>query len=167
MFGAQDFTEGEVIYYPMHGVGRIDSIEQYDLKDVGNVYYYVLLFFNDGIKIMVPVENAVDTGMRYVLAGDRVEEVLEALRRTADAPERNWNKRYKSNMEKLYKGETLDVAEVVKALSTREREKTLSAGEKKMLMTARKMLIAELVQAGLGLENEVTDMIDKCVGQDE
>ena len=57
----------------------------------------------------------------------------------------NWNRRYRENMERLKSGDLLEVAFVVKGLMLREQKRGLSTGERKMLHSAKQILISELV----------------------
>lgn len=159
------FNVGDMICYPMHGVGKIEAIEKRTLSTLP-VNYYVLYFYAEGIRIMVPVDRADSSGLRRVIDNDKIPEVFEMLALCKDEGDSNWNKRYKENLEKMREGTACSVATVVKALSIRQEKKALSAGEKKMLSNARKILLGELVTAGAGDEDHVNQRIDQCMGCD-
>ena len=59
----------------------------------------------------------------------------------------NWNQRYRDNLDRLRSGDIMVVADVVKCLMKRDRDRGLSAGERKMYLTARQVLVAELAAA--------------------
>jgi CarD family transcriptional regulator len=86
-------------------------------------------------------------GLRDVVNEDEVEDVFEVLRKKEARMPTNWSRRYKNHEEKLKSGDVYQVAEVVRNLSLREKEKGLSAGEKRMLATARQILVSELIFA--------------------
>ena len=72
----------------------------------------------------------------------------------------NWNRRYRANLEKIKSGNIYEVAEVVRNLITRDREKGLSSGERKMLENARQILISELVLATELEEEKAQSLLD-------
>lgn len=156
------FEVGDQICYPMHGVGKIIAIEEREaLGSIGQ--YYVISFIDDEIKVMVPTHKAADVGMRQIMQLDKVEDVLVVLRARAKVEDANWNRRYRMNLDKLRSGDIFDVAEVVKCLAVRDMLKGLSAGEKKMLQTARRFLLGEMRMAGAGTEDEINGEIDKAL----
>lgn len=156
------FNVGDKICYPMHGAGQIEAIEE---KEVfGNLgMYYVLYFYCDGIKIMVPVENAIKAGLRKVIPKEQIPAVYEQLSRAPKADDTNWNRRYRQNLEKMREGDPFSIAEVVKSLYARNERRGLSAGEKKMLVSGRRFLLGELLMAGGGEEAEIEQRIEQCL----
>lgn len=140
------FRVGDRICYPMHGVGVIESIEEREV--LGTVSsYYVLRFTLGKMTAMIPVKTAQSVGLRPVISKEECEKVLAFLHGEPCEESTNWNRRYRENFEKLRGGDIYDVADVVKCLQRRDEEKGLSAGEKKMLNSARQVLIAELAAA--------------------
>ena len=111
------------------------------------------------IKISVPVENAQNIGVRDVIDIQELKEVYDVLKGNKSKMSVNWNKRYRENLEKLKKGDVLEVAEVVRNLSIMDKNKGLSTGEKKMLNSAKKMLISEMVI----VENDIYASVEKKI----
>ena len=70
-----------------------------------------------------------------------------------------------NRIEKLRSGDIYQVAEVVRNLAIRERQKGLSAGEKRMFTKARQILVSELVFATGGTEEKAESMIDKVLDE--
>ncbi|MDD4074890.1 MAG: CarD family transcriptional regulator [Eubacteriales bacterium] len=140
------FSVGEKICYPMHGVGVIESIEERTV--LGETQpYYVLCFISGRMTAMVPVRTAESVGLRAVIDEAECMKVLAFLQGDACVENDNWNQRYRDNYTKLRGGDIYDVADVIKCLNKREAVKGLSAGERKMLLTARQVMLAELVTA--------------------
>ncbi|HNM98275.1 MAG TPA: CarD family transcriptional regulator, partial [Marmoricola sp.] len=75
----------------------------------------------------------------------------------------NWSRRFKANMEKLHFGDVIKVAEVVRDLWRRERDRGLSAGEKRMLAKARKVLVSELALAERTNEDKAEAILDEVL----
>jgi CarD family transcriptional regulator len=114
---------------------------------------------------MVPVDKTEDVGLRQVVSKQEVKKILEVLREDESKMASNWSRRFKNNMEKLHSGDPYQVAEVVKNLAIRERQKGLSAGEKRMLAKARQILVSELVFS-LGCEEEEAEaQIDRVLDE--
>ena len=130
------FNVGDKIVYPMHGAGVIDSIEEKDIL---------------GEK----VRNIIDKS-----SADKVIGILEQDETEMD---KNWNKRYRDNMEKMKSGDIYEVADVVRNLSFKQKEKGLSTGEKKMLNNARQILVSELVLAEHATQEEVEQLVDNKI----
>jgi len=157
------FRIGELAVYPMHGVGHVQAIEEQEVMGVRSIYY-VLLFDEGDMRVMLPVERADASGLRPIVSGEQAEEVLQFLRREPLKEESsNWNHRYRSNMEKLKTGDILSIAEVVRSLSVREAGRGLSSGEKRMLENARKHLIGELCLAKGVLRQQMEEEVEAAL----
>lgn len=140
------FKVGDKVVYPMHGAGTIEAIEEKEM--LGNSEdYYIIKMPMGGMKLMVPTEKANNVGIREVSNKDISEKVFAVLEKPKDpyVHDANWSKRYNTNVDKIKTGNILDVAEVVRELSHRHMERGLSIGEKKMLNTAKDILLSEMV----------------------
>lgn len=155
------FNVGDKIVYPMHGAGTIDAIEQKDI--LGEKQDYYIIKMPGEVKVMVPIAKAEEVGVRNVINKAEAGKVLEVLEANETEMSNNWNKRYKENMEKMKSGNVYEIADVVRNLSYKQKEKGLSTGEKKMLINAKQILVSELVLAEHALENEVEDLIENKI----
>lgn len=153
------FQIGDKVVYPMHGAGVIEAIEEKEVLGEIRQYYIMRLPIGD-MKVMIPMSNVQEIGLREVIDEAGVEQVLLILKQKKSTMSTNWNRRYRANLEKIKSGNIYEVAEVVRNLSLREREKGLSTGERKMLDNARQILISELVLARNAEEENVLSMID-------
>jgi CarD family transcriptional regulator len=151
------FKIGDKIVYPMHGAGTIEAIEQREMLGDEKDYYIIKMPIGD-MKLMVPTDKANDIGVREVSSKNISDEVFDILEqpKAKYVHDVNWNKRYNMNVEKIKSGEILEVAEVVRDLSHRHMERGLSIGEKKMLSTAKNILISEMVLSE-GMAHDVLD----------
>lgn len=155
------FNVGDKIVYPMHGAGTIDAIEQKDI--LGEKQDYYIIKMPGEVKVMVPIAKAEEVGVRNVINKAEAGKVLEVLEANETEMSNNWNKRYKENMEKMKSGNIYEIADVVRNLSYKQKEKGLSTGEKKMLSNAKQILVSELVLAEHASENEVEDLIENKI----
>ncbi len=153
------FKIGDKVVYPMHGAGVIESIEEKEVLGEKRQYYILQLPVGD-MKVMIPINNGSGVGLREVIDWDGVERVLDILREQCSAMSPNWNRRYRANLEKIKSGDIYEVAEVVRNLITRDREKGLSSGERKMLENARQILISELVLVTELEEEKAQSLLD-------
>jgi len=144
--------------YPMHGAGVIEAIEEREVLGECKKYYIMALPIGD-MKVMIPMDSVEEVGLRQVIDDEGVRRVYEILGGEKTAMSSNWNRRYRANMEKIKSGDIFAVAEVVRNLTLRDQDKGLSTGERKMLETARQILISELVVASGSTEDEVNAKI--------
>ena len=149
---------GQKVVYPMHGAGEILSIETQEIMGEEKEYYIINLEIND-MQVMVPVDNAEKLGLREVNSEDEMQKAFDVLVDKSRNLSDNWNHRYRANMEKLKTGEVEDISEVIKDLYIRDREKGLSAGEKKMLDNSVGILTSEISLANDIEQDEAKEMI--------
>lgn len=138
------FQVGDKIVHPMHGAGVIDSIVQKKINGVVREYYILKLPVG-GMMVMIPTENSEEIGVRPVCKGSEADQVIAAIPEIEVNMTQNWNRRYRENMLRLKSGDLLEVARVVKGLMLRDEERGLSTGERKMLHSAKQILISEIV----------------------
>ena len=139
-----DFKVGDKAVYPAHGVGVIKGIETQDFDEIRQTFY-VLKILDNGMTIMVPVENASAIGMRPVINEIQVEKVYDILRdRDVPTDNQTWNRRYREYMNKIQTGDPIEVGKVLRDLALLRGDKSLSFGERKMYDQAHSLLVQEL-----------------------
>lgn len=140
------FAVGDKVVYPHHGATQIDQVETVEV--LGAEREYLVLRYEDvHLTLRVPSDEASAVGLREVIGNDEVEDVLAVMRRRDVRMPSNWSRRYKNHAEMLKSGDVYQLAEVVRNLSQRQRDKALSAAEKRMFDTARRVLVSELCLA--------------------
>ena len=152
------FNVGDKIVYPMHGAGVIDAIEEKDILGEKQAYY--ILKMPGEVKVMVPTAKAEEIGVRSIIDKSSAEKVFRVLESDETEMSMNWNKRYRDNMES---GDIYKVADVVRNLSFKQKEKGLSTGEKKMLNNAKQILVSELVLTEHATQDEIEQMVDSKI----
>jgi len=125
--------------------------------------YLVLRVAYGDLTLLIPVDSTEQVGLRQVVSKNEVKKVLKVLTEDESSMAANWSRRFKNNMEKLHSGDPYQVAEVLRNLAIREREKGRSAGEKRMILKARQILISELSYATAKTEDEAEIMIDEVL----
>ncbi len=147
------YSVNDKIFCPMHGAGIIENIETIDFGGSFNKYYVINLI-GSNMKVKVPIDNE-SSLMRPILNKENAEYILNSIKTLEINETANWTKRYRENMERLKTGEMIETAKVLKALILRNKSKTLSAGERKMLHSTKQILISELV---LALDKDSTEI---------
>ena len=155
------FNVGDHIVYPMHGAGVIDAIEEKEILGEKQTYY--ILKMPGEVKVMVPTSKAESIGVRNIIDKTSVDKVFQVLQDDKAEETVSWNKRYRDNMDKIKSGDIYEVADVVRNLSFKQKEKGLSTGEKKMLSNAKQILVSELVLAENMSQDEVEGLIDNKI----
>lgn len=144
------FSVGDKVVYPHHGAATVEKREKRKLEVEGkmkNVEYLVMRVAYTDLVVRVPAERVDEIGIRDVINPEEVEEVFAVIMKTDARTPSNWSRRFKNHIEKLKSGDIYQVAEVVRNLSSRDGDKGLSAGEKRMLSQARNILTSELSYA--------------------
>jgi CarD family transcriptional regulator len=158
------FEIGDRIFYPMHGAGEIVNIEKREILGE-ELEYYVMFIPVGSIRVMVPVKNAGNIGLRELASREEVDQAFAILADEKTKMPQNWNRRFRLNLDKIKGGDIFEIAAVIRNLILRDREKTLSTGERKMLNTAKQMLISEVVLVLDKEEEEVERLVQETVGE--
>lgn len=138
------FKIGDLAVYPVHGVGIIESIETKKISG-DHQNFYIMRILGNGMTIMIPTKNAKSVGLRDVIGAKEVPKVYEILKeRKVEIYSQTWNRRYREYMDKIKTGSVFEVATVLRDLYTLKSDKELSFGERKILDTAKNLLIKEL-----------------------
>ena len=160
--GKRMFSIGDKIVYPMHGAGIIQDIEEKEiLGDKAN--YFILQLPIGDMKLMIPVNNSEELGLRDIVDDKIIDEILDVLGQGQDEDENNWNKRYRKNMDRIKTGDIFEVAAVVRNLFLLDDEKGLSTGEKNMLNNAKQILMSEIVLVKNIGKEEAEQLIDDSI----
>lgn len=152
------FKVGDKVVYPKHGAGTIIAIEEKEVLGAKQKYYIIKLPIGE-MTAMLPTNKGDALGIRRVIDEEEVNDVINILKGDKSKMSKNWNRRYRNNLEKIKTGDIYEVTEVVRNLTLRDIEKGLSTGEKKMLNDAKQILISELVLAKEMEEEKVEAMI--------
>src|SRR5450432_1425348 len=152
------FRVGDLAVYPAHGVAQVVGIETREISSNKQTFYILKI----GMKIMIPTRNAGAVGLRELIRADEVDEVFEILKSREVAVEgQTWNRRYREYMEKIKTGSVFEIAEVLRDLQRLKGDKELSFGERKMLDTARTLLIKEIAVATKSKEVKIEEKLDR------
>lgn len=155
------FSIGDKVVYPMHGAGTIESIEEKDILGERQSYYIIKM--PGEVKVMVPISKAENIGVRNIIDKEIAGKIFKVLKADSTEMSMNWNKRYRDNMDKMKSGDAYEIADVVRNLSFKQKEKGLSTGEKKMLMNAKQILVSELTLAQNSDKEDIEDLVNDTI----
>ena len=161
MFKNGEFKVGEKVVYPAHGVGVIESLQTRNVSGTQRKFY-MLRIVDSEMMIMIPTENVGTVGLRRVIGRDMVNKVYKVLRekKKVEVDQQTWNRRYREYTEKIKTGSVLEIAKVLRDLLVLKNGKELSFGERKMLDTARNLLVKELAIARSYPEDKIMEELN-------
>lgn len=153
------FDIGDKAVYPAHGVGVIERIDNKEIS--GNVIsFYVMRILDTDMTVMIPQNNIANVGLREIISHHQVSKVFKIFEdQEVVIDTTTWNRRYREYMEKIKTGSVYEIAQVMRDLYVLKKTKTLSFGERKMLDTARSLLVKELAIAKSTTEEEIEKKI--------
>ncbi len=140
------YKQGDKLVYPMHGVGIIEAIEKKEVLGQ-KLEFYIMTIINNGMKVMIPVKNADQVGLRPIISKNEVKKVLTIISQGETEREDDWKLRYQNNIDKIKSGSIYEVSKVARDLYRRGREKELSIMERKLYENAYNLLIHEIALA--------------------
>ncbi len=155
------FKVGDKIVYPMHGAGIIETIEERSILDERQSYYIIKM--PGEVKVMVPTAKAEEIGVRNIIDKETAGKVINVLEQDSTEMSMKWNKRYRDNVEKMKSGDIFEVADIVRNLSFKQKDKGLSTTEKKMLLNAKQILVSELVLAESKGKEEIESLVENKI----
>jgi len=141
----EQFKVGDLAVYPAHGVGKIMGVESRDVSGLEKSFYILKVLDTDA-TIMVPVDNAQSVGLRKIVNRKMVPKIYDILSNKDEtgADGQTWNRRYRDYTDKIKSGCVMEVAKVLRDLYLLKFNKELSFGERRMLDTAKNLLVKEL-----------------------
>ena len=140
------FQVGDKIAHPLHGAGVIDSIERRRINGKEREYFVMKLPVGE-MRVMIPCDGCTEIGVRPIMTSTEIEGLFAAIPGIEISMTSNWNKRFRDNMERIKSGDLMEVSAVIKGLFLREAERGLSTGERKMLHSAKQIILSEVVLA--------------------
>ncbi|MBI5599919.1 MAG: CarD family transcriptional regulator [Deltaproteobacteria bacterium] len=162
---SSDFKRGDLAVYPSHGVGVIEGIECRSMSGEDDQAYYIMRILGSDATIMVPIKNASTVGLRKIMEKSMIPKVYSILKERKDElfSTQTWNRRYREYTEKIKTGCAMEVASVLRDLYILKHDKELSFGEKRMLDTAKNLLVKELSVAKKIKEEKIEEELDRIM----
>ena len=152
------FQVGDKVFYPMHGAGVIEAIEEKEIQGKTQEYCVITIPVSH-MNIMIPMGKMSDLGVRSIVDRETMNHILFDFHNAEPNSSLPWKERYHLNMEKMKTGDIQDTAEVVRDLLQRNKEKALNSSEKQMLHQAQRNVISELVLVEEITENQAAELL--------
>ena len=156
------YIVGDRIAHPLHGAGVIERIESKKVGGTTREYYVVKMPVGDMI-VMIPKETSDTIGVRPIVDAQEADLIFVAIAGLEVNMTQNWSRRYRENMLRIKSGDLMEVAAVIKGLVSRETDKGLSTGERKMLHSAKQILISEIVLSQRVTYEEVEERLSTAL----
>lgn len=156
------YSIGDCIAHPMHGAGVIDRVESKKVNGQTRDYY-VMKIPVGGMLVMIPTETSDAIGVRPIVDSQQADKIINSIAAMEVSMTQNWNRRYRENMLRIKSGDLMEVAAVIKGLAARDTDKGLSTGERKMLHSAKQILISEIVLSQRSSYEEVEMRLNKVL----
>ncbi|OGQ60797.1 MAG: CarD family transcriptional regulator [Deltaproteobacteria bacterium RIFCSPLOWO2_02_FULL_53_8] len=155
---AQSFKQGELAVYPAHGVGLIMGVECREVSGQSKSFYMLKILDSEAI-IMVPIDSAANVGLRKIVKRSMVPKIYAVLQNKDDTilDNQTWNRRYRDYTDKIKSGCVMEIARVMRDLYLLKFDKELSFGERRMLDTAKNLLVKEISIAKKTKEDKIEE----------
>lgn len=154
------FKVGDLAVYPAQGVGIIESIESREVMGSSQAFY-IMKILGSNMKIMIPLNSAKAVGLREIISAKEIPKIYDILKnKDITIDKQTWNKRYRDYLEKIKTGSVYEVARVLRDLFILKNDKDLSFGERKMMDTAKGLLIKEISIATKSEEAKIEEDIN-------
>lgn len=155
------FKKGDMAVYPAHGVGEIQAVETKTMAGLEQSFY-VMKIVDTAMVVMIPCISSEKVGLRAIVSPGDADKVFDILKQTdVEIVQQPWNQRYREYMEKIKSGSVFEIAGVLRDLFLLQHDKELSFGERKMVDTAKSLLVTEIALARKINEDDVTVQIDQ------
>jgi CarD family transcriptional regulator len=155
------FKVGDLAVYPAQGVGIIEAIENREVMG-SKQKFYIMKILGNGMKIMIPTGSAASVGLRDVIPAEEIPKIYAILRnKNVTIDRQTWNKRYREYLEKIKTGSVFEIASVLRDLFILKIDKNLSFGERKMMDTAKNLLVKEISVASKSAETKIEQDLQK------
>ncbi len=143
MSGRLEFSVGDNVVYPAHGVGSITAIEKQNILGV-EAKFYVITFSKEKMVVKIPVTTATRSGLRSLCTNDDVKSVVVTLKGRAKVSRGMWSRRAKEYESKINSGNIVSLAEVVRDLHKNIDDPDRSYSERVIYESALERLAGEL-----------------------
>ena len=138
-----EFKIGEVVVYPKHGVGEISKIENMEIASI-KTKFYVVKMEQSKLTIRVPLDKQDEVGLRKISSKKIIEEVFTTLKLKPKIRRIMWSRRAQEYETKIFSGDPVKIAEVVRDLFRKSSQAEQSYSERQMFQVAIERLAREV-----------------------
>ena len=137
------FSVGDHVVYPAHGVGRVVGIETQEVAGL-SLEVFVITFDHEKMMLRVPTKRAGVAGLRPLAANDVVTQALTTLKGRARVKRTMWSRRAQEYEAKINSGDLISIAEVVRDLHRADNQPEQSYSERQLYESALDRMAREV-----------------------
>tara|TARA_Y100000590_G_scaffold304408_1_gene343247 strand:- start:657 stop:1160 length:504 start_codon:yes stop_codon:yes gene_type:complete len=138
-----DFDVGEIVVYPKHGVGEIIKIESMEISSI-KTKFYVVKMEQAKLTIRVPLDKQDEVGLRKICSKKTITDVFGVLKLKPKIRRIMWSRRAQEYDSKIFSGDPIKIAEVVRDLFRKNSQPEQSYSERQMFQLALERLAREV-----------------------
>ncbi len=138
-----EFKTGETVVYPKHGVGEIVKIESMEIANIRTIFYVVRME-QSKLTIRVPIDKQEEVGLRKISSKKIITEVFDVLKLKPKIRRIMWSRRAQEYDTKIFSGDPINIAEVVRDLFRKNTQAEQSYSERQMFQVAIERLAREV-----------------------
>ena len=159
-----EFSPGDYVVYPAHGVGRVESIDTTEIAGF-QVTLYAIVFEKERMRLKVPVAKAKAAGLRRISSADRIKVALETLQGRSRIKRVMWSRRAQEYEDKINSGDPVSIAEVVRDLYRPNDQQEQSYSERQIYQAALERLARELAAVEKIDEGKATERLAQVLSK--
>jgi len=139
----QNFKAGDIVVYPTHGVGEIQTIEKQHVSGL-EIELIVIHLEKEKLKLSIPRAKAISAGLRHLSSNETINKAIEILKSSPRSMRIQWNRQVQAFEEKLHSGKLVSIAEVVRDLYFPDHQLERSYARKELYDNAMDRLAEEI-----------------------
>jgi CarD family transcriptional regulator len=157
-----DFNPGDLVVYPAHGVGIVETIETHEISGQ-SVSLYTIFFDKHRMRLKVPVAKVRASGLRRLSTKERIKDALNTLQGRSRVKRMMWSRRAQEYEAKINSGDPVSIAEVVRDLHRAEDQPEQSYSERIIYQQALERLARELAAVEKIDEQKATERLEEVL----
>ena len=157
-----EFSAGDFVVYPTHGVGKIVGVEEQEISG-HELQLFVIKFETEKMTLRVPIEKAKGAGLRKLSSRQQMELALSTLRGRSRVNRAMWSRRAQEYAAKINSGDPISIAEVVRDLHRNAGQPDQSYSERQIYESALERLVRELAAVEKIDRNAATQLLEEML----
>ncbi len=138
-----DFSAGDFVVYPAHGVGFVEGVETQTIAGM-EITLYTICFEKDRMRLKLPVSKVKASGLRKLSSKDRLKDALATLQGRSQTRRIMWSRRAQEYEAKINSGDPVSIAEVLRDLKREGDQSEQSYSERQIYQAALERLAREV-----------------------
>ena len=159
-----DFSVGDHVVYPAHGVGQVQGIETQEVAGL-KLEVYVITFDHEKMTLRVPTGKAKTAGLRPLAETNVVSQALNTLKGRARVKRTMWSRRAQEYEAKINSGDLISIAEVVRDLHRAENQPEQSYSERQLYESALDRVVREIAAVNKITDTEGLKLIEQSLAK--